>query len=91
MKICWICHEKCSNSLKCKCKNEFAYSHTICLTKWIIESNKKKCNFCKSDYIIPIYISIWIYIINWVTNLKNFLNELCEYNLYTGIKWDDHF
>jgi hypothetical protein len=88
-KTCWICFQACSNDTKCNCQNEYAFCHNNCLRKWVMESNKKKCIFCKAEYKFPFYFLLWVYICNYIKIIYDLHLEICEYNLYNGSRWDD--
>ncbi len=90
-KTCWICYQACPNDLKCKCNNEFAYCHNSCLRKWILESNKKKCIFCDYQYKFPIYFLLWTSFWYYIRILYYAYLEICEYDLETGLRWDEEF
>ncbi|VVU95371.1 hypothetical protein CPAV1605_1122 [seawater metagenome] len=87
---CWICYEPCSRNKYCKCQNEFSYCHSTCLHKWCIESNSQYCRFCKTQYDIPMHIKFINYLYIIFNAIVFFFNDIGEYNIYTGLRWDDH-
>jgi len=88
---CWICREECNKTNLCNCNNDFSYCHKECLKKWITISNKTKCDMCKSYYKFPIYYNLCFIIKNLLIEIKDFYFLLCEYNLETGIRWEEHY
>lgn len=85
---CYICHDECKiSSPLCGCNGTVAYAHEMCLIKWIKSSNKTQCQFCLEQYRIPFYSKIVVQLNKIYQVIVN--SEILEYNLYTGIRWDD--
>ena len=80
---CWICKTKGNLCVYCDCENDFKYVHTGCIMKWYIIYEKKKCQFCNKNYKIPYYYKFLYKIIY-------FINEILEYDLHNGVKWNDY-
>lgn len=83
---CWICKEKTEKSNLCSCNNDFSYCHYKCIEKYVSYSNNYKCIFCNSNYKLSHFFWIKYYFYLFI----NFLYKICEYDLYTGVRWDDY-
>ena len=89
--ICWICHQECPKTNLCNCNNDFSYCHYECLECWIKTSNKNTCIMCKSYYKFPTFFIIKVFILNIIYEILDFLDTVCEYNLYTGQRWEEMY
>ena len=87
--ICWICHQKCDQKNKCKCHNDFSICHNSCLMEWYKVSGNDKCRFCNTTYQIPYTLYYYHAFIKFLKEIEFFFKLICEYNLYTGLRWDD--
>ena len=46
-KECWICKEIVERHIRfCDCNGYISYVHKECLNKWLITSQKTRCDFC---------------------------------------------
>ena len=91
---CYICHDQCNipnTASTCNPKNDCAYTHKECLNDWIKRSNAKKCTLCFSDYNVPQMLRIWVTIMVHCKMLWTAFDELCEWDLINGIRWDEYF
>lgn len=78
---CIICHEK-NNLIKiCNCNY---YVHNNCFKKWTI-NNESKCLYCKKK----INESILNLISKKLKYIFKIYSDICQYDLYTGIKWEE--
>ena len=66
---CFLCHEKVIHPKICP--NCFKIACEVCLKKWFINRNNKKCFFCHKD--ITLEKMIFIPVIN---NISNILNKI---------------
>jgi len=89
--FCWICREECLKTNLCMCNNDFSYCHKNCLKKWINISNKNKCNMCNTYYKFPLYFILYNFFLNFINNFIDFYSIICQYNLETGLRWDEQF
>ena len=80
---CWICKQPKNLNTYCNCKNDFQYAHKMCILTWYCKYDNQICRFCKSKYKIPLCNKI-LYKIIFI------LTDICEYNLYSGVKWDEY-
>lgn len=53
---CRICLENDGTTIRgvCDCTGSMAFVHKHCITRWIIESGKKKCEVCHANYRLSV-------------------------------------
>lgn len=88
---CWICRESCSQTNLCNCNNDFSYCHQECLKKWIMISNKTKCNMCNTYYKFSFTYNLYCMIKFILNEIIDFYFYICQYNLETGLRWEEHY
>ncbi len=79
---CYICFEDC-NEINCNC--ELKYAHKSC----ILYLNNLNCPACKKSYEIPCHYLFYKRTKNFLVNLYFILNELSQYDLINGRRWDE--
>jgi hypothetical protein len=86
---CWICFDECSDKVQCNCINTYAYCHNQCLNQWYITSKINYCQFCKNKYSFSLYLKIYVFFSKWINEIYDSFEQIGEYNLYTGMRWDE--